>query len=147
MLLAKLWLNRRRFAKKNNHDANSAAAASARRASNISAIQKEKKYDKMNKIVILITILFILFTLPVSFSQIYFVDLFFKDWGLFLIYLFDCFSFSYHGMNFFIIYFSNNVFKKEVRVFLRIEKEQQNNNNSASTAGRRTTLSNIRNIN
>ena len=98
-LLAKIWLSKKKFGS---------------RVSEREDQSKAKKIDKMNKIVILITILFILFTLPLAFAQFYFTQLFATRHGVFVIFLLDCLSFTYHGLNFFILFFSNHIFKKEV---------------------------------
>lgn len=70
------------------------------------------------KIVVAITTLFILFTLPVACSAFFFTVLFQTDYGVFMVTLFDCISFTYFGCNFFISLYTNLLFKKELfRVF------------------------------
>jgi hypothetical protein len=101
------------------------------------AAKSNSKVDRMNKIVILITILFVIFTLPVSFSQYFFLSLLTSVWGQFLIFLLDSLSFTYHAMNFFIIYISNNIFKREIKAIFNkniLRKIEKNNKNGQSVA-------------
>jgi hypothetical protein len=81
--------------------------------------QNAHKFDKMNKVVISITILFLIFTVPAS-IPLFFISIFFTDEGRLATQIIDCFSFSYYALNFFITYFSNNLFRKEVKKFLTI---------------------------
>ncbi len=75
----------------------------------------ENKFGKMNRTVMIITLLFIVFTLPVACASFFFNTLFASEWGVFLIKFLNCVSFSYHAGTFFISYFSNAIFKNEVR--------------------------------
>jgi hypothetical protein len=77
-------------------------------------------WHQMNKIVILITFLFICFTLPLALASFYLEILLTTDTGQFFIIILDCVSFSFHGLNFFIIYFSNVIFRHEVDSVLDI---------------------------
>ncbi len=121
MLLIKVWKNNRKISVMNKQ----------------AAAKSNSKVDRMNKIVILITILFVIFTLPVSFSQYFFLSLLTSVWGQFLIFLLDSLSFTYHAMNFFIIYISNNIFKREIKAIFNkniLRKIEKNNKNGQSVA-------------
>lgn len=68
----------------------------------------------MNKTIITMTIMFLAVTLPTAYASFFFADMIQTDLGYFLIVLFNCITFSYHGLYFFLLIFSNNKFKREV---------------------------------
>ena len=58
--------------------------------------------------------MFLAVTLPTAYASFFFADMIQTDLGYFLIVLFNCITFSYHGLYFFLLIFSNNKFKREV---------------------------------
>lgn len=81
----------------------------------------QQRNEKMNQTVFLMTLLFIGLTLPIACASFFFDQLFSTDYGVFIITLLDCVSFSYHGLNFIIMAFSNKMFRRE---FLKILKNE-----------------------
>ncbi len=75
---------------------------------------KNSKNESMNKTIITMTIMFLAVTLPTAYASFFFADMIQTDLGYFLIVLFNCITFSYHGLYFFLLIFSNNKFKREV---------------------------------
>ena len=71
--------------------------------------------------------MFLAVTLPTAYASFFFADMIQSDMGYFLIVLFNCITFSYHGLYFFLLMFSNNKFKREV-LKLFIPKNVSNNN-------------------
>jgi len=88
---------------------------------------KNSKNESMNKTIITMTIMFLAVTLPTAYASFFFADMIQSDMGYFLIVLFNCITFSYHGLYFFLLMFSNNKFKREV-LKLFIPKNVSNNN-------------------
>lgn len=74
---------------------------------------KRLRTERMNQTVLLMTFAFIALTSPIACASFFFNTLFTTDYGNFIIVLLDCISFSYHGLNFVIMTFSNNMFRKE----------------------------------
>lgn len=84
--------------------------------------QKMKsKNEKMNQTVLLMTFLFVAMTSPIACASFFFDELFPTHYGTFIITFLDCVSFSYHGLNFIIMAFSNKMFRKE---FVKILKNE-----------------------
>lgn len=83
--------------------------------SNVTNEKKSRKNDRINRTVLLLTFLFILMTLPSASASFFFTTLVTSDFGLFLIVLFNCISFSYHGFNFIFMAFSNKIFFEEYK--------------------------------
>jgi hypothetical protein len=92
-----------------------------------SSSTKNSKNESMNKTIITMTIMFLAVTLPTAYASFFFADMIQSDMGYFLIVLFNCITFSYHGLYFFLLMFSNNKFKREV-LKLFISKNVSNNN-------------------
>jgi hypothetical protein len=92
--------------------------------SNTGALTSQKqRYEKMNRIVIQMTLLFIGLTLPIACASSFFAELAKTDPGLFVIVFLDCISFTYHGGNFAISYFSNTIFRNEVKRFFTFKQK------------------------
>ena len=70
----------------------------------------------MNKTVIFITILFIAMTLPCSIASIYFDQLIISSVGSVVLIALDALTFSYHGLNFFVLLYTNQKFKNDFKV-------------------------------
>lgn len=77
------------------------------------AANTSSRSSRTNKVVIAITLLFIAFTIPLACASFFFNTLFLSDYRTFIVTLFDQISFTYHGCNIFITFFTNLVFKKE----------------------------------
>jgi hypothetical protein len=73
-----------------------------------------KKGSKMNRTVISMTLIFILMTSPSAMASFFFSTLFSTDYGTFIVNLFNCISFTYHGLNIVIMTVSNVIFRKEL---------------------------------
>jgi CDP-diglyceride synthetase len=78
----------------------------------------------MTKTIIFMNILFIVITLPGAIVTLDFNSLIVSQWGLLLIKLADALVFSYHGLNFYIFYVSNNRFKSEFKKLFGKEKKR-----------------------
>ena len=76
---------------------------------------KNQRQDAMSKMIIFMTFLFVAMTLPTAYASFFFARLIQTDHGYFLIVLFNCITFSYHGLNFLIYYVSNLKFRSEFR--------------------------------
>lgn len=74
--------------------------------------------SRMNSIVIIMTLLFVVCTLPVALASYLFNTIIVNEYGSFLITFLDSISFTYNALNFFISYFSNVMFRNEVRKLL-----------------------------
>lgn len=84
---------------------------------------KKLRNERMNQTLLLMTFAFIALTSPIACASFFFDTLFTTDYGNFIIVLFNCISFSYHGLNFIIMTFSNTMFRKEFFkiIFMRNE--------------------------
>ena len=76
-----------------------------------------KKLRSINVTIMVMTFLFILMTLPCAFASFYFNELIVSDLGYFFIVLSNCISFSYHGLNCVLYYFSNKKFRAQFLAF------------------------------
>lgn len=65
--------------------------------------------------------MFIVMTLPTAISSFFFVEWYQTDIGNFLINLFDDLSFTYHGLNFFILILFNKRFRGYVKKIIFFE--------------------------
>ena len=86
--------------------------------------RRQENAKSLNKTVVFIAILFIIMTLPGAVVTS-FLNEFLQtsgDLGNLIINLCDCFTFSFHALNFIILYLNNKRFSKEVRVFLKIDR-------------------------
>jgi uncharacterized membrane-anchored protein len=101
----------------------SSAGSATTATTSLTASSQKQRYEKMNRMVIQMTLLFIGLTLPIASASSFFAELATTDWGLFVIVLLDCISFTYHGLNIAISYFSNVMFRNEVKRFLAFEKK------------------------
>ena len=96
-------------------------------SSSSSKTQANKSSEKVNKvfrIVITITLLFFVSSITYSLTT-YFVgifNLFSTDWGIMIVRLLDAIAFTYHALNFFITYFSNKIFQREVKSLFNRKK-------------------------
>ena len=75
------------------------------------------KMHSINVTIMVMTFLFIGMTLPCAFASFYFNELIVTDLGYFFIVLSNCISFSYHGLNCLLYYFSNKRFRNEFLAF------------------------------
>ena len=74
---------------------------------------------RMSLTVITMSITFIVFTLPNAIAGGYFIDELFKsETGPIILYVTDCFAFSFHALNFVTLLILNNNFRKEFRDFV-----------------------------
>ena len=71
------------------------------------------KMQSINVTIMIMTFLFIGMTLPCAFASFYFNELIVSDVGYFFIVFSNCISFSYHGLNCLLYYFSNKRFRNE----------------------------------
>ena len=83
-----------------------------------------KKNLSMTRTIITITLLFILMTSPSAFAAIFYSELVKTEFGYELVNLFDKITFSYHGLTFVILYFSNKKFRSEFKRFVGIDVSQ-----------------------
>ena len=81
------------------------------------------KNESMNRTIITVTMLFLVVTLPTAYVSFFFADMIKTDLGYFLIVLFNCVTFSYHGLYFFLLLLSNNKFKREFFKLLNLKLE------------------------
>lgn len=80
---------------------------------------KKSRNEKMNQTVLTMTFFFIALTSPIACASFFYDSLFTTDYGNFIIEFLDCISFSYHGLNFVIMTFSNTMFRSEFFKILR----------------------------
>lgn len=88
---------------------------------NAKSTGKKSKSDRINKTVIILTLIFVMMTLPLASASFFFNQLVLTDYGLFIIVLLDCISFSYHGLNFILMAFSNKIFRKQYKKTFKIK--------------------------
>lgn len=100
--------------------------------------QPSNRTARTIRIVMAITILFIVFTLPVAVSNYFYYQLNLSDYGVFLINLFDEISFTYYAFFFFITFFTNLVFKKEVHKLMGKNAEATTHDTSRSRSRARS---------
>lgn len=80
-----------------------------------SGAQRQKK-KSMNNTIIFITILFIVMTLPSSIASIYFDQLIISSVGSVILIALDALTFSYHGLNFFVLLYTNQKFRNDFKL-------------------------------
>lgn len=97
----------------NNNHHNNHMQTSKTSNTHLETGKKQSRNERMNKTVLSITFMFIAMTLPSACASFLFDTLLTTDYGNFIIVLLDCISFSYHGLNFIIMTFSNTMFRKE----------------------------------
>jgi hypothetical protein len=79
------------------------------------------KKKMMSVFVIIMTLFFILMTLPSSIAGGYFLrELLSTEIGNTILFLCDCFAFSYHALNIFVLYHANKQFQREFKEILII---------------------------
>lgn len=84
-----------------------------------STYESKSKNSRMNRTVITMTLIFIAMTSPIAMASFFFSLLASTDYGVFIITLFDCVSFSYHGLNFVIMALSNKIFRNAFKKLFR----------------------------
>lgn len=85
-----------------------------------STSQSIKRCSRLNNLVVVLTVVFMISTLPVSCAGFFFTQLFSTDWGIFLIAVLDCLSFTYSAFNFVITYMTNRRFKRQVKILFKL---------------------------
>ena len=92
-------------------------------------MQRQENAKSLHKTVVFIAILFIVMTFPGAFVTS-FMNSFLQssgNEGNLVINLCDCFTFSFHALNFIVLYFTNKKFSKEVRIFFKIDNAADRN--------------------
>ena len=123
-----LYLNNRRAQHKfrlNRNDSDKMTAISIQEKRKIKSkkFSSKNKNDSMNKTIFTVTLLFLVVTLPTAYASFFFADMIKTNVGYFLIVLFNCVTFSYHGLYFFLLIFSNNKFKREFMNLVNFKQE------------------------
>ena len=108
--------------------------------SHVSTLQlnasKAKKQKSLNITVISLTLIFIVMTSPSALCSIYFEKWIGTQLGAVFITLSDCICFSYHGLNFALLFVSNKKFLREVVNLVRCSGARGlNTSRSRYTAG------------
>ena len=78
--------------------------------------------SRTNKTIITMTITFILMTLPGAICSFYYSELLSISYGRYIIFFFDCVTFSYHSLNFLFLYMTNNLYKNELNNFFKFNQ-------------------------
>lgn len=103
------------------------------------------KKAEMSKTILLVTFIYILIASPSAiYSGYFYADLVNTDYGPMINNIFDAIIFSYPAFNFFILYFSNKKFHKEVRewfVWLKTRRRVTNHTSNTSNTQRTQNLS------
>nr|QVK45791.1 G protein-coupled receptor [Proales similis] len=108
------------YSRKKVRESNAASASGPKQTISLSTSPSQKnKMDSMSKTIVFLTLLFIAMTLPTAAASFFFNELFSTDHGLFIIYVCNTISFSYHGLNFFIYFLSNKRFRSQFREIVR----------------------------
>ena len=125
-----MYFSARRAQNKFRINRNNSNSNSEKRGKPIS--KKISKNESMNKTIITMTIMFLAVTLPTASASFFFADMIQTDLGYFLIVLFNCITFSYHGLYFFLLIFSNNKFKREVLRLFNFDEVTNNTLNETN---------------
>jgi hypothetical protein len=126
-----------RFARAHRNTSNNMIEQSAE----ITASARRKA--EMTKTILFITFLYIILTLPsVIMSGYYYNDLILLEIGQMIVTLLNNIQFSFPALNFVILYFSNKLFAKEVKILfsrarISAEQSQIGNNTPNTTLGNR----------
>lgn len=83
------------------------------RTSKAQTLTKAKKQKAMNRTVISISLIFIFMTAFITVGSLFYPTLIQSYTGLCVLFFCDCMGFSYHGLNFFILFFTNKKFRQQ----------------------------------
>jgi hypothetical protein len=88
--------------------------------------------SKARKTIMIVTITFILMTLPGAVCSFFYSELLDLPFGSYIILFFDCVTFSYHSFHIFFLYFSNKLYKKELKNLFYFRAQSNTNTLAAS---------------
>lgn len=106
-----------------------------RKATSPDEVKRSKRRTEMIKTIMIITFLYIAIELPCNiYSGYFFYVSYSVDIGSFLNPLINNIQFSYPAFNIFILYFSNKMFAKEIKVLFGLDKPNRYSGNTSFIA-------------
>lgn len=88
------------------------------RSSKAQTLSKTKKQKAMNRTVISISLIFIFMTAFITIGSLFYPSLIQSYTGLCILFFCDSVGFSYHGLNFFILFFTNKKFRQQLGLLI-----------------------------